>query len=385
MDFSTFLSQITPLQWSLLGLLFIAFGAQIFIYLYYYTGVIFHAKNDTKIEAENELQPAVSVIICARNESENLEHFLPLVLEQNYPNYEVIVVNDGSSDETEMLLARLKLLYPHLRDTYTPDNTDVISRKKLALTIGIKSAQNELLLFTDADCRPTSTEWISEMVRHFSPETEFVLGYGGYLPRKTLLSRLISYDTLFIAMQYLGFAQRGKPYMGVGRNLAYRRSTFFANRGFAGSLHIASGDDDLLVNKFANQNNTRIATTAKSTTLSVPKATFGEWFHQKERHLTTAPFYSSESKKNVTLEPTTRGAFYALLCAVLCLWDPLTACVALTLFLIRYIVQLIIINKTADCLKERRFYTTILIFDLFLPLVTLVLLLFGKKKTAHWK
>ena len=383
-DFQLLFYQITPLQWTILGALLAVFGVQLFIYLYYFTGIIRHNSAKQKNAQNTEPQP-VSVIICARDETENLEHFLPLVLEQDYPNYEVIVVNDGANDATETLLAQLMLDYPHLRYTYTPEQTDVVSRKKLALTIGIKSAQNDLLLFTDADCRPTSTHWISEMVAQFDEKTEFVLGYGGYLPKKTLLSRMISYDTLTIAMQYLGFAFRGKPYMGVGRNLAYRRSTFFANKGFAGSLHIASGDDDLLVNRFANAKNTHFAATVTSSTLSIPKTTFGEWYRQKERHLSTAPHYSTNSRRMVSLEPTTRGLFYALVIALLCTTNILVIGAALVVLLLRYICQATVINLTATQLGERHFYLTIPLFDIFLPLITLFLLIFGRKKSIKWK
>lgn len=382
MDFQQLISQTTPLQWTLLALLFAAFCAQLFIYVHYYTGIIRH--NAEKRPA-NRPQPPVSVIICARDETENLEQFLPLVLEQDYPDYEVIVVNDGASEETEMLLARLKRAYPHLHDTYTPEATDVISRKKLGLTIGIKAAKNEVLLFTDADCRPTSAKWIAEMAARFDDGAEFVLGYGGYAPQGTLLSRLISYDTLTIAMQYLGFAYRGKPYMGVGRNLAYRRSSFFAHKGFAGSLHIASGDDDLLVNKFANGANTRFAATAESSTQSTPKASFAQWYLQKERHLTAAPLYNPESRRMVAAEPATRGLFYALALSVFCTSGWFAVGCALLLCLCRHLFQGIVINKTAAQLGERRFYLTIPLFDILLPLITLFLLVFGRKKNVKWK
>ena len=375
-------TQATWLQWLLLGLLTAIFVVQIVIYAHYFTGILRHAKTDTR---SNEVLPPVSVVVCARNESDNLAQFLPLLLEQEYPDYEVIVVNDGSSDDTEMLLAQLQQTYPHLRYTYTPDQTDIISRKKLALTIGIKAAKNDILLFTDADCRPVSSHWISEMARQFTPDTDFVLGYGGYHTGNTLLGRFIAYDTLFIAMQYLGFAFRGHPYMGVGRNLAYRRSLFFAHRGFAGSLHLASGDDDLFVNKFATQANTRIATTAAGTTQSLPKTTFAEWCRQKERHLTTAPLYNPQSKRIVATEPATRGLFYLLFIATLCLWNPLTAAAAFALFLTRYITQMVIVNKTATQLGERHFYTSLLLFDIIVPIITLFLTIFGRKKNIHWK
>jgi len=386
MDLGTYFTQITLVEALLLVVFLIALGVQIYMYLYFYTGILRHKKRvDKKQIVTTEEQPPVSVIICAKNESDNLVTFLPLVLEQDYPNYEVIVVNDGSTDETELLLKDLKARYPQLYYTYMPEQTKIISRKKLALTIGIKAAKHELLLFTDADCRPVSSYWIAETVRQFTPTTEFVLGYGAYLPAKGLLSHMISYDTLFIAMQYMGFAFRGQPYMGIGRNLAYRKETFFRHKGFAGTLHIASGDDDLLVNMAATATNTNITSVAQSVTQSVPKKTFSDWYHQKERHLTTAPMYNSKSKLMVGIEPLSRGLFYLSFIALCLFLNPLVLVIIGSLFLARYILQLIVVNKTASQLKERSFYSTILIFDIILPLITLFLMIFGQKKSFSWK
>ena len=169
-------------------------------------------------------QPPVSVIICAHNESENLRRFLPLILEQNYDEYEVIIVNDGSCNNTERLIKELQKDYHNLYITNIPQETRIISHKKLAITVGIKAAKNEILLFTDADCRPLTPNWISSMVRNFDNDTEFVLGHGNYYRQKGFVSKMVSYDTLTIAMQYMGFAMLGCPYMGVGRNMAYRKT-----------------------------------------------------------------------------------------------------------------------------------------------------------------
>ena len=386
MNLESYFYQISLVEAVLLVIFLSALAVQVYMYIYYYTGIIRHKKRvDKQTMQTNVDQLPVSVIICAKNESENLAAFLPLILEQNYPNYEVIVVNDGSTDETELLLNEFQTRYPQLYYTFMPEGTKIISRKKLALSLGIKAAKHELLLFTDADCRPLTSGWITEIVRQFTPTTEFVLGYGAYLPAKSLLSRMISYDTLFIAMQYMGFAFRGKPYMGIGRNLAYRKETFFRSKGFAGTLHIASGDDDLLVNRVATSTNTNIASVAASVTQSVPKTTFSEWYHQKERHLTTAPMYHARSKWMVAIEPISRGLFYASFLGLISFLNPLVWIVIGSLFLARYILQLVVVNKTASQLRERSFYATILLFDVILPVVTLFLMIFGRKKSFSWK
>src|ERR1035437_3219178 len=293
------------------GLLLFAFIHQLYFYFRYLNGVL-HLR--TKIK-KNKIpfiteQPPVSVIICAKDESDNLRKFLPFILQQDYPDFEVIVINDGSTDDTEHLLNDLCVEYPNLRTTFVPVGANNLSTKKLGLTLGIKAAQYDLLLFTDADCMPEDKYWIDRMLRNFTPETEFVLGYGAYFQRKGFLNRLITFDTLFIGLQYMGMAIAGKPYMGVGRNLAYRKETFFAQKGFASSLHLISGDDDLMVNKASNSQNTRVEISPDSITWSEPNTTFQGWLFQKARHLSASSFYKDSSKFRLGVEPTTRGLFY---------------------------------------------------------------------------
>ncbi|MDR1679764.1 MAG: glycosyltransferase [Prevotellaceae bacterium] len=375
--------------WVLLGALALSFVVQLFYYLYYYTGILTLKWKTQKTGGNFSSQtPGVSVIICARNESENLRDFLSVVLAQDYPNYEVIVVNDGSTDETETLLRALARENPHLYHTCIPQNAQVMSPKKLALTVAIKAAKKEILLFTDADCYPVSESWIRKMIRNFTPKTDFVLGYGAYERHKGLLSHLISYDTFFIAMQYMGFSYRGCPYMAVGRNMAYRRKVFFENRGFASILHLQSGDDDLFVNKRANKNNTRIEINAESKTISRSNTEFKDWFIQKERHLSTASYYRPGSKCIIGTEVGSRGIFYLSILGLILLAPLPLLLIALGFFILRYITQAIVINLSARNFNERKFYFSILVFDIALPLISLYTLCSNqiRRKTKYkWK
>jgi glycosyltransferase involved in cell wall biosynthesis len=335
-------------------------------------------------------QSPVSVIICAKNEEENLRNFLPLVLEQEYPDFEVIVINDASVDDTTILLDNFKKKYSNLRTTFVPQDTTNISTKKLGLTLGIKAAKNELLLFTDADCRPASKEWLSKMTRNFTSKTEFVLGYGAYNEEKTGLNHLITYDALFIALQYLGFALAHKPYMGVGRNLAYRKETFFAQKGFAATLHLRSGDDDLLVNKAGTRKNTRVEVSRESVTWSEPKRKVRDWLYQKNRHLSVSDNYSIISRIRLISEPFTRGLFYLTFILSLVLGNLPTMAATGFLFLVRYFIQFFVINKASRHFGGRRFISTILFADVFLPLFNFYMLLFkrsyGKRRQKMaWK
>ena len=335
---------------------------QLFYYLFFYLSVYLKRPSESK-----GIGQPVSVIICARNEAVNLERFLPAVLEQDYPDYEVIVVNDCSEDNSYDILGKYLLSYPHLKISTVNKDPKFTHNKKFAQFIGIKAAKNEILLFTDADCKPESDKWLEGMTSHFDEKISFVLGYGGYINEKGFLNKYIRYDCLTIAMQYLGMAIRGIPYMGVGRNLAYRRSVFFRNKGFGSHNHIISGDDDLLVNSIATGENTIVELRIDNHTRSVPCSDLNEWITQKKRHLTTAPYYKFRDKFLLITEPLTRIIFYIsfiVLLSKMFLWQWVLA-----VFIIRLITQIIIVTLTQKKLKEPGLLAYFLIFDIFSTLI----------------
>lgn len=386
--------ELTISQFALLIVLLICFFYQLYYYLRYLNVVNRNKCKEKKGKIRFvENQHPVSVVICARDETENLRRFLPMVLEQEYSSFEVIVINDGGNEETEILLRDMKLQYSNLKSTFVPNGTTNLSTKKLALTLGIKAAQFEWILLTDADCVPESKHWIARMARNFHDNTDFVLGYGAYLPEKSLLNKLITYDTLFNGLQYLGFAGAGKPYMGVGRNMAYRREVFFHQKGFASTLHLRSGDDDLMVNQAANKRNTRVETSFESITWSKPHNMFRNWYYQKERHLSVSTFYRPVSKFRLLIEPLSRGLFYvsglAIFLLALLSANYILAAVPVLLSLIRYGWQLKIINKSSKYFGNAPFFFTLPLFDILLPLISLFIMTFGrmgrKAVNISWK
>ena len=335
---------------------------QLFYYFYFYLSVYLF-KHPELVVAKHP----VSVIICARNEAENLRNFLPFVLEQDYPDYEVIVVNDCSEDDSYKLLGAYLEKYPHLKISTINKDTKFTHNKKFAQFIGIKAAKNEILLFTDADCQPESDKWLAGMASHFDDKICFTLGYGGYRREKGLLNRYIRYDTMTIGMQYLGMAICGLPYMGVGRNMAYCRSAFFSNKGFGAHNQLVSGDDDLFVNANAVKSNTRVEFRKGSRTLSVPYSGLADWIIQKKRHLTTAPYYKLRDKLLLTIEPASRIIFYASLIILLSthtFWE-----FVLALFGLRFITQIFVFALTGKKLNEKGLVLYSLIFDIFSPLI----------------
>ena len=368
-----------------LGLLMAAFLYQLYFYVRYMCAPLRFARRCKKGKvSRSEARPGVTVVVCARDEAHNLIDFLPHLLEQDYPEFEVIVVNDASEDDTDCLLGRFQRMYPNLRVTFVPIGTRVGSSKKLALTLAAKAAKYDYLLLTDADCRPCSRQWIAQMMQGFTEGTEIVLGYGAYLEEPTALSRLISYDTLFNGMHYLGAAINHRPYMGVGRNMAYRKATFFEHKGFAGMLGVKAGDDDLFVNKVANRHNTAVVLTKQSVTWSVPKHTVRGWQLQNERHLSVAPYYSVGSKLRLVTEPLTRALFYGSVIAACCMNNIALMLFALLLLLIRWLWQMIVLNRAASLVGQRHVGLQLPLYDIILPLNNLwihfLLALFPKRK-----
>ncbi|MRR19840.1 glycosyltransferase [bacterium] len=354
----------------LLALLVAMAGIQGWYWLWYYRRAAFAVAD--KAKATGKLPP-LSVIICARNEAENIGKFLPAVLEQDYPAYEVVVVNDCSEDNTDDLLGEMMARYPHLRVSMIQKDPGFTHTKKLAMLIGIKAAKNELLVFTDADCRPASPGWLREVASAAKAKTDIIIGYGGYIPEKSLLNSYIRYETMFTGMQYFGMAMAGKPYMGVGRNLAYRKSFFFDRGGFGPHNHIMSGDDDLFVNRNATTDNCSLMLSHDSFTLSVAQKSIGAWLKQKRRHLSAAAYYKEEDKARLFMEPFSRVAWYALVIALLVMlasWP-----VVLLLAIARLVTRAVILKRAAATFNEPNLWVISLFFDILAPFITAFLYL----------
>lgn len=359
-------------------ILLVAFVLQLFYYLGVYSRFVFYNK-----KAPAPSKEPVSVIICARNEADNLELYLPVVLTQDYPNYEVIVVNDCSTDNTEDVLKMLSAKYPRLRTTTIKEDKKFTHGKKIAVTLGIKAAKYDRLVFIDGDCKPESNKWLSLMASHFSDKISIVLGYGGYYTQPGFLNKYIRYDTLMIALQYFSMALWKIPYMGVGRNLAYKKSLFYAGNGFSRHFHLASGDDDLFVNENANKSNTEIEFSQESHTRTAPKLTFDHWFFQKKRHYTTNRLYKASHKVLLALEPASRLLFYTA--TVFFLFSPVYRLWVLMLFVFRLLVQLFVIKKTMARLNEKNLLLISLLFDLLSLFINFGLLFSSRTRPTNYQ
>jgi glycosyltransferase involved in cell wall biosynthesis len=359
MDFS-FLEHIN--WWEMI---FYAFAAitiiQVFFYLWFFSRVAFF---NPKKKTRNQQHP-VSVIVCARDEDENLARHLPGLLVQEYPStYEVIAVNDNSVDDSKYILQELKKTFKdRLHVVELTQEAKLISGKKYPLSIGIKEANYEVMLLTDADCVPASEHWVQKMQEAYKDGIEIVLGYGAYHKRPGLLNKLIRFETFHSAIQYLSFALAGIPYMGVGRNLSYKKGLFFRQKGFSSINHLPGGDDDLFVNKAANKKNVAVVIDKDAATLSIPRITWKSWVKQKYRHYTTAKYYKPVHKFFLGLYTFTQFFFYPLFIATMLLFDWR---LGLMVFGARFIVQGLIYFFAMKKLNEKDLWPIFLLLDIWM-------------------
>lgn len=374
---------ISTTQWILFGSFMLAFFIQLFYYLFYYLKLV-HSNNS--IPQNSKDIPPVSIIIAARNDSKYLENALPVLLHQNYPEYEIIIADDRSDDGTRLLIERFQKTYNNLRYVRIDEGESNTPGKKHALSKAIKTSSFQCLLFTDADCIPVSDMWIQRMIERKPNFLGIVLGYGSYLRENGLLNAMIRYDTAFIAMQYGGFALRGLAYMGVGRNLMYSKDIWEKN-GFESHMHILSGDDDLFVSEHASNVEVNVQFHYDAITRSYPEQSFLNWQRQKTRHYSTASSYSLKNSFLLALEPLSRVALYLLFLALLFTSSNALLWSVLSVFVLREAIVLYVLGRMYSNVEEKGLWAYIPIFDFVMPWLQTYFYLCGliKYRNNIWK
>ena len=372
---------IPPIVWDIVFYCFCAvIATQLFYYLYFFIRLAYYKEPTKSVSVEYP----VSVVICARDEANNLTHHLPGILVQNYrTTHEVIVVNDNSVDESKYLIDEFKRIFKELNHIELSQEAKLITGKKFPLSVGIKSAKHEIVLLTDADCTPASEHWMYKMQNAYTDNTEVVLGYGAYRKKPGFLNKLIRFETFHTALQYFSYALAGKPYMGVGRNLSYKRNVFFRNKGFSSINMIPSGDDDLFINQVANSTNTAIVIDKEAHTISEPKNSWAEWMSQKYRHYTTAKFYKPAHKFLLGLYAGCNFLLYPLL-VVSVIFFPIWW-VPLAVYGLKLIIQAWILYRTMNKLNEGDLFPWFWVFDIwffFYYIITLPAI--WKKPEKSW-
>ncbi len=368
---------------SFLNILLYVFIGTIFIQFLFY-GFLFLKFTYAKTKNISKKNIPISIIICAKNEADNLKTFLPSIVNQDYPNFQIVLINDASNDNTLEIMNTFQKQHNNIKIVDVENNEAFWGSKKYALTLGIKASNHEHLLFTDADCRPLSKYWITEMTKHFEDKKSIVLGYGAYKRSNSFLNKLIRFETLMTAVQYFSYAKSGIPYMGVGRNLAYQKNEFFKANGFINHMQVRSGDDDLFINQVANSKNTTICFTKSSFTESLPKTSFKTWITQKRRHISASKYYKSKHKLLLGLFYSSQLLFWVL--AILLLSFSFQLEIVLGLIVLRLTIQLVSLIPSARKLNELDTIIILPILELFLIFTQLVI--FSSNiisKQNHWK
>lgn len=364
--------------------LFVLFQLCFIVQLYYLLSNHIRLAGYQPVEALPEVNIPVSVIISARNEARNLTENLPYILQQKYPDFEVVVINDCSTDNSEDILKDIQREFSHLKIVTITEHERYKTGKKFALTLGIKAAKNEHLLFTDADCKPASLNWITRMAARFSPSVQIVLGYSPYNRTRNYLNPFIRFETLKTGINYLSAALNGGAYMGIGRNLAYTKSLFFGAKGFASHMQIISGDDDLFVNQTATSQNTAIEIHPDTFIYTDAKTTFGSWFRQKKRHMGVGKLYKSIHKRMLSVDAVSGFLFYVLF--ILCIVFNFEPVLATGLVIFRLILQTLIYRKVFKKLNNNDMIWSLPIFDMIYYIYLNVFGLIGTFiKTTRWK
>ncbi len=378
--FTNTIVELTLIELCLLGILVFCLLAQLYFSLFVHLKLCY-----LKIEAPdiNASQP-ISIIICARNEAANLQKNLPAIFAQEYDDFEVIVVNDRSWDDTKEVLREFSKEHANLKTVTVGEGARFFAGKKFAATMGIKAARYEWLVFTDADATPASTKWLSGMKQPVDPTKEIVLGYSPFLKKGGLFNLLARFEHFFIAVNYFSFALKGMPYMGVGRNLAYKKSLFFKNKGFASHMHLPFGDDELFVNANANSNNTTLCIHPDTQIWAVPKTSFKDYLIERKRKAVARKFYKSKHNFILSMQVVTQFLFYVMLvaaCFFNTLWFP-----ALGIFVLSMVVRCFIYPRLLRRLSYPGLAWWFPVLDILLFIFLVfngILSIFVKK--AQWK
>ena len=371
----------------LLAALFLFLFVQLYYYLYYFAAPLRKLKEDD-LKSTGK-RPNVSIIVCAQNEQEHLQAFIPKLLSQKYAGkFEVVVVNDGSTDDSNDVLERLAQQHSNLKISFLPKAAKYMSRKKMCLSIGIKAAAYDTLVFTDADCEPTSDNWLDSIVRHHNSGNNVVLGAARYKKTEGKMGDLIDYDNLFCTMQYMGYAICGKPFRGTILNLSYNKSVYYKAKSFSQHLNLESGEDDIIL-KDANIQNAGVELGTGAITVCHRALTPSSYRHAKEQRADNEKLYRNGIKCSLFIERASRMLFYLTCITSLLLFGVCMQWIGLALtvfaFMLRYIIQNVILGNNAKWLGVESHPFGQLFFDFYLPIYEFYINTFGRIGRKKWE
>ena len=373
---------------SLSFIILIVFGISLLIQLFYHLGVfskVAFYKRNARPKLDEELEP-VSVVLCARDAYEYLVELIPALLQQNYPDFEIVVVNDCSDDETEEYLKDLERKETRVKPVQLKQHLNFFNGKKFPLSMGIKSAKNDLIVFTDCNCMPVNDQWLRSVVNRYNSHTEIVIGYSPYIQKKSVLNRIMRFDALQNGLLYLSAALNRHPYMGVGKNLSYRKELFFRNNGFISHYTTTVGEDDIFISQVATKKNTEVLIDAENSILTTPTNNFKLWMRQKGSRYSTVSKYNTRARLFLSLFYISQFLFYTSFIALLCLPPAFNIAngaafyipILVFFFLLRFGTQLLIYSKASKRLGEKGLLPGLIVYDFLFAFLSPWLRLMGR-------
>lgn len=374
MDIMFEINSISSALWIAIGAYMLLFVIQLVYYLYLFLKPyrFFKSKQGVEENKEEAAYLGITVIITAKNEAANLRSNLLDILEQDYPNFQVVVVNNGSDDSTAELLDDLSKIYSNLYVTYIPIGSEKLNNKKLAITVGIKAAKHDILLFTEPDSKPLSDKWILEVAREFNKGKEVVLGACRLIKKRGVVNNYIQYDNILNGIRYLTPALLKRPWFGIGRNMAYRKDLFYKEKGFSALLNVENGEDNLFIDKIANKDNIAVVLSNESLVESNVADSTRAWRKDRSSYLRTKKHLSKLFSRVFALEVVSRYLFYILFLLLIVVGIQfrlnVSIAIAVLLFVIRFIVLLYVMNKVGKIYDSKRLYISHLIFDVLAPI-----------------
>lgn len=352
----------------------IAFLIIFVYYCFYLLPLGFYALKDAR--KAGGMDQKVSLIIAYRNEIENLRANLPSWRALEHQDLEIILVNDHSDDGSDAFLQTIDDPRLNLIDLKAGNG------KKAAIEAGVAAAVSEILIFTDADCQARSEQWIHEVLGAFEPKTDIVIGYSGFYPAFGLLNLIQRYENAVNSLQNFTMILKGRAYMGVGRNLAYRSSLI--EDGSIEKTEILSGDDDLLVNRYSKKGNTNFVWSRNGQTISKATKGWKSFFFQKRRQLEAGKFYRQTDRFKLALLGSSQLLFNLLFIKHLCSSDFLP--IILTIFVVKIILQLILYALPMKRLGEMHlWWLTPILEIIYLPIISLIGISQYLYKVDRWK
>ena len=376
-------------------ILLIVFGVCLVIQLLFhwaqFSKVAFYKRN-ARPKLDEELEPA-SIVLCARDAYEYLTELIPVLLNQDYPDFEIVVVNDCSDDETEEYLKDLERREPRVKPVQLKQHLNFFNGKKFPLSMGIKSAQNDLIVLTDFNCMPVNDQWLRSVVNRYNHQTEIVIGYSPYVQKKGSLNHLMRFDALQNGLLYLSAALNHHAYMGIGKNLSYRKELFYRNQGFISHYTTTVGEDDLFINKVSTKKNTEVLIDAENGILTTPTSSFKLWMRQKSSRYSTVSKYDGRSRLMLSLFYGSQLLFYASFIALIALCAKpafvITGGAAFYIpilvffFLLRFGSQMIIYHKASKRLGEKGLLPGLIVYDFLFAFLSPWLRLMGRMNVGR--